>query len=189
MKKFVFIISALVVSVYLFGCAEEEQPTTTTLEGATEILQPMGNIPSNLMPGAGGTLKIGSVFEQQTALKIADDANYYKGRIDDKKGSLTIEATKDFQKAHNLEADGKVGPKTWALLVKYIQDIQIALKNAGYYTGPIDGIIGRQTTKAIQDFQKENNLQVDGKVEPETWDLLSQYLNSAPTTSKPSKKR
>ena len=60
------------------------------------------------------------------------------------------------------------------------EEIQTALKNAGYYMGAIDGKIGPQTKKAITDFQAANNLKVDGKVGPQTWGFLSKYLNAAP---------
>ena len=57
------------------------------------------------------------------------------------------------------------------------QQIQAALKNAGYYTGQIDGKIGPLTKKAIEEFQKANNLKADGKVGLKTWALLSAHLN------------
>lgn len=57
------------------------------------------------------------------------------------------------------------------------QEIQTALKNAGYYTAEIDGKIGPLTQKAIKDFQAANNLQVDAKVGPKTWEVLKNYLN------------
>lgn len=57
------------------------------------------------------------------------------------------------------------------------QQIQTALKNAGYYTGRIDGKIGPLTKKAIEEFQKANNLKADGKVGLKTWALLSAHLN------------
>jgi murein L,D-transpeptidase YcbB/YkuD len=56
------------------------------------------------------------------------------------------------------------------------KQIQMALTKAGYYQGPIDGRIGKQTRQAIKKFQKENNLSVDGKVGKKTWSLLSKYL-------------
>ncbi len=56
------------------------------------------------------------------------------------------------------------------------KDIQIALQNAGFYKGDIDGNIGFLTRKAIREFQAENNLVVDGKVGPKTWSVLSKYL-------------
>lgn len=60
------------------------------------------------------------------------------------------------------------------------QQIQTALKNAGYYTAEIDGKIGPLTKKAIKEFQAANNLEADGKVGPKTWSVLSAYLNPAP---------
>lgn len=56
-------------------------------------------------------------------------------------------------------------------------DIQMALRRAGYYDGPIDGKVGRKTTKAIKEFQRAHGLKADGKVGPKTWAALSQYLS------------
>jgi len=56
------------------------------------------------------------------------------------------------------------------------RQIQAALKNAGYYEGVIDGKISRQSRQAIRDFQKANNLSVDGKVGKKTWAALKEYL-------------
>ena len=53
-----------------------------------------------------------------------------------------------------------------------VQDIQTALMITGYYMGPIDGKIGPLTKKAINEFQKENKLQVDNKVGKKTWASL-----------------
>lgn len=57
-----------------------------------------------------------------------------------------------------------------------VKQIQIALKNAGYNPGVIDGRRGRQTRDAIRAFQRANNLAVDGKVGKRTWNLLRKYL-------------
>ena len=40
--------------------------------------------------------------------------------------------------------------------------IQKKLKNWGYYTGEIDGIYGTKTKKAVEKFQKNNGLTIDG---------------------------
>jgi peptidoglycan hydrolase-like protein with peptidoglycan-binding domain len=58
-------------------------------------------------------------------------------------------------------------------------EIQTALKNAGFYTGTIDGKFGVMSKNAIEAFQKANNLQADGKVGPKTWAALSKYLKAA----------
>ncbi len=56
--------------------------------------------------------------------------------------------------------------------------VQTALKNAGFYQGKIDGIIGPISIKAIQAFQKSHGLSADGKVGPKTWAQLEPFLTS-----------
>lgn len=56
------------------------------------------------------------------------------------------------------------------------QDIQTALKNAGYYEGKVDGIIGPKSKEAIMSFQKDNSLAADGKVGAKTWAKLGKFL-------------
>ncbi len=57
-----------------------------------------------------------------------------------------------------------------------VKQIQTALKNAGYYSGAIDGKMGKQTRDAVKAFQKANNLRANGKVGKQTWELLKEYL-------------
>lgn len=57
-----------------------------------------------------------------------------------------------------------------------VKEIQTALKDAGVDTGPIDGKVGPKTKKAITDFQKSKNLNVDGVIGPKTWEKLSAYF-------------
>ena len=56
------------------------------------------------------------------------------------------------------------------------KEVQTALKNAGYYSGSIDGKIGPKTKEAIKAFQSENGLKVDGVVGSNTQRLLAEYL-------------
>ena len=58
------------------------------------------------------------------------------------------------------------------------EEIQTALKNAGFYTGSIDGKIGPLTEQSIKDFQTDNGLAADGKVGRKTWSILQKHLNS-----------
>lgn len=59
------------------------------------------------------------------------------------------------------------------------EEIQIALKNAGYYTGTIDGNIGPKSRQAIESFQAANHLTVDGNVGPKTWAKLAPYTGAS----------
>jgi len=54
--------------------------------------------------------------------------------------------------------------------------VQRALKNAGFYKGPLDGKIGPQTLQEIKDFQRTKGLTPDGKVGLKTWASLKSFL-------------
>lgn len=49
-----------------------------------------------------------------------------------------------------------------------VMDLQHSLSSMGYNTGPTDGMFGPTTEAAVKQFQKENNITVDGQVGPET---------------------
>lgn len=90
-----------------------------------------------------------------------------------------VEATTAPAKLEPLPPSGPYKPT--------IQEIQAALKNAGFYNGVIDGKSGPMTKKAIEEFQKANGLKADGKVGTKTWSLLSNQLN--PSVQAQPKKR
>jgi N-acetylmuramoyl-L-alanine amidase len=56
-----------------------------------------------------------------------------------------------------------------------LEDLQEALRNAGFDPGPVDGVIGRQTRVAVRAFQKKNRLRVDGIIGPVTRSLLRDF--------------
>lgn len=57
-----------------------------------------------------------------------------------------------------------------------LKQVQTALRNAGFYSGPIDGKIGERTKKAIKEFQRANGLTPDGVIGDKTWSKLNKYL-------------
>ncbi len=57
-----------------------------------------------------------------------------------------------------------------------VMEIQALLKKIGYDPGPIDGIYGNQTKTAVADFQRDNNLTVDGIIGPQTYNALQPLL-------------
>lgn len=58
------------------------------------------------------------------------------------------------------------------------RDIQRALRNTGFYSGPIDGVLGESSRKAIKEYQILHELKPDGVVGPKTWASLKLYLES-----------
>lgn len=104
-----------------------------------------------------------SMIEQQMGLiegkawNQREDVSYLKGRVEGMQGGF-----------------GQSGRTT---AITYTpKRIQTALKNAGHYTGGIDGKIGPQTKQAIKEFQRTHGLSVDGKVGSKTWAQLARYL-------------
>jgi len=83
-------------------------------------------------------------------------------------------------KTQNYSTSGKPYYKKYGLSkVKSrptVKHIQIALKNAGYNPGSIDGRMGKETRIAIKAFQKANKLKADGNVGKTTWQALKKYL-------------
>ncbi|MBI3318875.1 MAG: peptidoglycan-binding protein [Candidatus Omnitrophica bacterium] len=72
-------------------------------------------------PGASSAVssdESARVREIQTALK---NAGFNPGPVDGRMGPRTKVAIRDFQLANGLEADGKVGPRTWSRLEPYLK--------------------------------------------------------------------
>ena len=53
-----------------------------------------------------------------------------------------------------------------------VEQLQARLTELNFYSGPLDGIFGPQTEQAVQNFQRQSGLSVDGVVGPETWQKL-----------------
>lgn len=58
------------------------------------------------------------------------------------------------------------------------KEIQQKLKNLGYYTGEIDGILGQSSISAIKKFQLDNGLTADGIVGAKTASKLNISLST-----------
>jgi D-alanyl-D-alanine carboxypeptidase (penicillin-binding protein 5/6) len=56
-----------------------------------------------------------------------------------------------------------------------IKRLQLALKRAGYYSGPINGKLGNQTKLSLKKFQKASGLVPDGIIGEKTVRALSRY--------------
>lgn len=53
-----------------------------------------------------------------------------------------------------------------------VRAVQEALKTKGFDPGPIDGVKGPQTTQAVKDFQRAENLEVTGRADSATLNKL-----------------
>ena len=66
----------------------------------------------------------------------------------------------------------------------YVKKLQESLNQKGYKLD-VDGQFGPLTLSAVKDYQKANNLTVDGVVGNQTWNSLYTPATSKPTTSSP----
>ena len=153
MRKFIFIILALVSVVYLAACGKKQQPISETQEPIS--LEELSK------------LNTSNLTAPEVVTKTAPAVTVTPSSVAPQPESKAAET-----KLGQLPPSGPYKPT--------LREIQTALKNAGFYTGMIDGKKGPLTKKAIEDFQRANNLEVDGKVGPKTWAILSKCLNPPP---------
>ena len=88
------------------------------------------------------------------------------------------------EKEKAVKTNFEVRPKT-GKPKEHMKEIQVCLKNAGFYKGNIDGMKGKGTKRAIKEFQKANGLKADGVVGAKTWELLSKYTSGSSGASAP----
>lgn len=92
---------------------------TVTLEESA--LDPVSK-PALLKTASGGDKIIKVAASAAQVQKALKGAGLYDGKIDGKIGSKTKSAIMEFQKQHNLKADGVIGQKTWNELKQYISE-------------------------------------------------------------------
>lgn len=90
----------------------------------------------------------------------------------------TIEIPAEYTTVSRKEVDTE-GKMEWRSIlcetnmdVRTISGIQQALKNRDYNPGPIDGVIGKQTMEAVNEFQRDNSLPVDSYLNIKTIQAL-----------------
>lgn len=67
-----------------------------------------------------------------------------------------------------------------------VTTIQTKLKRWGYFDGPVDGVYGSKTTKAVRSFQQKNGLTADGVAGPATLKALGMEQTGQNTGSQTS---
>jgi hypothetical protein len=110
----VFLLVGLAAAGVFSGGGRAPRATTSTLPRTTK---PVSTPTAVTTPAPTTTLKAGSYGPQVKTLQRAlASLGYSTGRIDGQYGSATERALARFQQAHNLAADGILGPATLAAL-------------------------------------------------------------------------
>lgn len=175
MKRFIALLLALCLMIPAFALAEGTEAAAEPAQVRT------------LTKGMKGE----DVYAAQVRLAYY---GYYTGPLDGSFGSVMFTAVKQFQRRNELVVDGKIGPKTLALLNsesavgktdpdpdqtltigmsgEAVRELQRALRETYYYTGKIDGVFGSEVLRAVKAFQSSASLNADGKAGPRTLDAL-----------------
>lgn len=113
---------------------------------------------------------------------------YGIGNVDGVLGANTRNSIEKFQKNNGLNPSRFIDYATWNQLMIYDEyglivneeinpfTVQVALKNAGYEVGKIDGKLGNRSIARLKEFQKAEGLDVDGKIGARTLSALARYL-------------
>ena len=148
MKKLVIVLGILVLGFYLAGCGKKTEPLASQQEP-----MPIDTV---------STMNTEPLVKTEDKLTAPQTQNFVPAN----EAKNTASVTK--AKLEPLPPQGPFKPS--------VKEIQSALKNAGFYTGAVDGKIGPASKKAIEEFQKAKGLKADGKVGPKTWAVLGPYL-------------
>jgi peptidoglycan hydrolase-like protein with peptidoglycan-binding domain len=111
--------------------------------------------------------------------------NYYNGPINGVMNQATHDAIQRFQHDRNIANSGELdiataralgipveaaGPPAQTVFAstESIRFAQMNLRDRGYYTGPINGVMNQATRDAIRQLQRERNLSMNGELDLRT---------------------
>ena len=95
-----------------------ERPSRPEVDMSTQMPSTVEPMPQELaVSQAPESESVSRIRDVQAALK---NAGFEPGSIDGVMGRKTKRAVREFQSTNGLKVDGKVGPKTWAALQKYL---------------------------------------------------------------------
>jgi peptidoglycan hydrolase-like protein with peptidoglycan-binding domain len=166
--------------------------STSTSTGAACSVPTPGSLSD--LTGTSGLIKRGARGSAVTQLQqFLNAIGHDVGSIDGIFGSKTVAGIRQFQERQALSPDGVVGPATRSAIVRVaealpaasalsgnarvlrpgargtdVRQIQELLDLLGHNTGGADGVLGPKTQSAIESFQREAGLAVDGKIGPNT---------------------
>ena len=153
--RFIIVVA---LSGSLVGCATSQKPTTT---GQLQIR--VAHI-ENQLDGQSQ-----DIAQLQTAV---EELSQHDSRAS--VSSASISKTQLKGKSHPVTAP-KSNDRRILRVPVTPQDVQTRLKNAGYYSGAIDGKLGSGSRRAIKEFQTDHDLESDGIIGKKTWAELKNY--------------
>lgn len=145
-----------------------------------------------------------SIYVDKSTVRKAQQVLNKKGfrtGVDGMMGPRTQAAVQRFQKARNLEPTGQLNRQTLVALglqqsasagttdpdpgysAEIIRSVQTTLNDRGFKAGPVNGKLTPQTRNAIRAFQKSENLEDTGRLNPGTLGALGVLTGEPPFTT------
>ena len=152
-----------VAALFLAACGSDDDKgssTSNTSAASSSTSSVVGGTPTTptTLPVGSVTVPVNTVAPTLTTLPGATSTTAAGSTSTTVKGRTNVTSPSDNVKKGD-KGDG-------------VKQIQQALKAAGYKVS-VDGDFGNQTDAAVRQFQKKNNLTVDGVVGKITWGKLS----------------
>ncbi len=149
-------------------------------------LEPRGTEPPPALVYSASTI--------QQVQQTLNNRGFKAGPVDGTIGSSLQASIREFQRSENLEDTGNLNPRTLSALgiqvqaisplppapvpyasvpvpyasVPTVRQVQHALKSRGFLAGPVDGMMGPATERALRQFQESENLQTTGQLNRQT---------------------
>lgn len=152
--------------------------SSLVLSGAMAVMAPQlwaqaGGTSGSSGVGQSGTQRQGgsSIGQQQRGSSSELQGERASGRA-----GTGAQSQVQSQRQQGMQGQGMAGQQ---LSREKVKEIQEALKEKGNDPGQADGIMGPRTQQALRQFQKQQNLQVTGRVDQETAQALGVDLEGA----------
>ncbi len=122
---------------------------------------------------SGSTIRFTARFDKESNLTTGGKNIEYPEKENELRRDFFQELDRKFGiDSSNLNSSVPMASKKEETNETNLYYVQKKLKNLGYDPGPIDGIMGNKTRKAIMYFQKDNNLSSSGILNSDTIDKL-----------------
>lgn len=133
----------------------------------------------------------GTAIDVSTTQQLLADRGYYLGPVDGAFGPNTYAALRAYQRDHGLTVTGRLDGPTVRSLNREpypaavqtpnpvapptvdVRTAQQTLRDLGYYSGPVDGVLGPVTYAALRAYQRDHGLRITGRLDSSTARRLS----------------
>ncbi|MFD8022851.1 peptidoglycan-binding protein [Streptomyces lavendulae] len=168
----VLLVAAVGVGAWLRPLPSGPSPISSALPSPASALAPRPS-PGPSWP----VVRLGDVLWEARTVQHLLNAHGHRVEVTGTVDAATVTAVQGFQSERGLDADGRVGPRTWPRLVVTVRAgdrgdavtaLQALLTNAGHPTA-VTGSFTTDTEDVLRAFQSAHGMAATGIAEPPVW--------------------